>query len=390
MTQIPVLLIEPDPRTSAFLSAALGKAGYEVSCVPSGKEGLIAAWRDLPEIILLELNLPDLDGVEVVGRLRKDARTERKTIIAFTSRTVPEDAMAGLETGLNYYVLKQSDAVDVLLRYLGSLRNEGAFKPEGAAASRLGFLVTFVSAKGGVGVSSICANVASRLARLDQDMSVVAVDLGLPIGSLAAITGVKSPTDLYQLTEIEPADLTPERLRRDLPVAANWGFQVVPGCATPTVAANLNVDLLAPVLQSLRSTFDCVVVDLGRNLSRVATLVLAQTDIPVMVMSPDPVVAANTRAALGFLEAEGITTERAFVVSNRPLGAEDLTGPPLETALGRPVDRGIPYIGRNFSLANNFHAPLLLRFPEDPASDAIRDIAGMLLERLKRLEPITR
>lgn len=390
MARIPVLLIEPDPRTSAFLGAAFENSGYDVSSVPSGKEGLIAAWRDQPDIILLELNLPDLDGVEVVRRLRKDARTERKTIIAFTSRTAPEDAMAGLETGLNYYVLKRRDAVDVLLRYLGRLRNEGAFKPEGAAPSTLGYLITFVSAKGGVGVSSICANVASRLARLDQDMSVVAVDLGLPIGSLAVITGVKSPIDLHQLTEIEPADLTPERLRRDLPVATSWGFQVVPGCSTPTVAANLNVDLLAPVLQALRSTFDCVVVDLGRNLSRVAMVVLAQTDIPVMVMSPDPVVAANTRAALGFLEAEGISMERVFVVSNRPLGAEDLTGPPLETALGRPVDRGIPYIGRNFSLANNFHAPLHMRFPEDSATDAVGDIAGMLLERLKKLQPTTR
>ncbi len=390
MAQLPVLLIEPDPRTSAFLRIALGNAGYDVSPVASGKEGLIAAWRDQPEIILLELNLPDLDGVEIVRRLRKDARTERKTIIALTSRAAPEEAVAGLETGLNYYILKQSDAVDVLLRYLGRLRNEGAFQPERTTASEPGYLITFVSAKGGVGVSSICANVASRLARLDQDMSVVAVDLGLPIGSLAAITGVKSPADLYHLTGLEPSDLTSGRLRRDLPVAASWGFQVVPGCATPTVAANLNVDRLAPVLQALRSTFGCVVVDLGRNLSRIALLVLAQTDIPVMVMSPDPVVAANTRAALGFLEAEGITTKRAFVVSNRPLGAEDLTGPPLETALGRPVDRGLPYIGRNFSLANNFHAPLHLRFPEDPATDAVGEIAAMLLERLRTLQPITR
>ncbi len=390
MAQTPVLLIEPDLRTAAFMRNALGNAGYDVSLASSGKEGLIAAWRDQPEIVLLELNLPDLDGIDIVRRLRKDPRTERKTIIALTSRTAPEDAAAELKTGLNYYILKQSDAVDVLLRYLGRLRNEGAFKAEGTAASRLGHLITFISAKGGVGTSSICANVASRLARLDQNMSVVAVDLCLPIGSLAAITGVKSPIDLYQLTELEPSDLTVERLRRDLPVAASWGFQVVPGCATPTVAANLNVDYLAAVLQALRSTFGCVVVDLGRNLSRVALLVLAQTDIPVMVMSPDPVVAANTRAALGFLEAEGISTERFFVVSNRPLGAEDLTGPPLESALGRPVDRGLPYIGRNFNLANNFHAPLHLRFPEDPATDAIGEIAAMLLERLKSLQPKTR
>lgn len=383
MRETPLLLIEPDPQTAAFLRNALAKAHYDVSLAAGGKEGLIAAWRDQPDIILLELNLPDIDGLEVVRRLRKDARTERKTIIALTSRTAPEDAVAGAESGLSYYIHKQADAVEVLIRYLTSLRNEAVASSADEEAIPLGHLITFLSAKGGVGVSSICANVASRLAHLDPDQSVVVVDLGLPMGTLAAITGVTSPVDLYQLSELEPFELTPERLRRDLPVAAVWGFQLVTGCATPTVAANLNIDNLAPLLQALRRTYGCVFVDLGRNLSRVALLVLAQTDIPVMVMSPDPIVAAMTRAALAFLEAEGLSTQRAFLVSNRPLGGEDLTGPPLENALGRPVDRGLPFIGRNFNLANNFHVPLHTRFPEETASEVVDDIASMLMQRLK-------
>ena len=377
-----VLLIEPDAKTATFLSRAMGERGYEVTVSPSGKEGLIAAWRDQPDVIVLELELPDLDGLEVVKRLRKESRTERKTIIAMTQRSKPEETLAGLDVGLDYYVVKQADAVEVLLRLMAR-----AAQPEvvhhGEPERPLGTLIPFVSAKGGVGTTSVCLNVACHIARADTEKSVVVVDLVLPIGNVAQITGVKTQTDIVSLTELEPMELSSQLLQRELPIAPAWGFTVVPGCKDPAQAARLQAQRLGPAMQTLRAAYDTVIVDVGRNLSRLAMLVLSQASSVAVVMSPDPTSAANTRAMLQYMQHEAILAERIFVISNRALGVEDLTGPPLEAIVGRPVDRGIPNLGKNFNLANNLHAPLHLRFPEDAAVDAMRDIANGLIEKSK-------
>ncbi|MBM3121322.1 MAG: response regulator [Chloroflexi bacterium] len=377
-----VLLIEPDAKTATFLSRAMGERGYEVTVSPSGKEGLIAAWRDQPDVIVLELELPDLDGLEVVKRLRKESRTERKTIIAMTQRSKPEETLAGLDVGLDYYVVKQADAVEVLLRLMAR-----AAQPEvvhhGEPERPLGTLIPFVSAKGGVGTTSVCLNVACHIARADTEKSVVVVDLVLPIGNVAQITGVKTQTDIVSLTELEAMELSTQLLQRELPMAPSWGFTVVPGCKDPAQAARLQAQRLGPAIQTLRAAFDTVIIDVGRNLSRLAMLVLSQASSVAVVMSPDPTSAANTRAMLQYMQHEAILAERIFVISNRALGVEDLTGPPLEAIVGRPVDRGIPNLGKNFNLANNLHAPLHLRFPEDAAVDALRDIATGLIEKSK-------
>ncbi len=145
----------------------------------------------------------------------------------------------------------------------------------------------------------------------------------------------------------------------------------------------LQAQRLGPAIQTLRAAYDMVIIDIGRNISRLAMMVLSQASSVVVVMSPDPTSAANTRALLQYMQAEAIVGERIFVISNRALGVEDLTGPPLEAVLGRPVDRGIPNIGKNFNLANNLHAPLHMRFPDDAAVDALNDIGDGLIEKSK-------
>jgi MinD-like ATPase involved in chromosome partitioning or flagellar assembly/ActR/RegA family two-component response regulator len=377
-----VLLIEPDRKTATFLTRAMSERGYEVTVSDTGKEGLIAAWRDQPDIIVLELELPDLDGLEVVRRLRKESRTERKTIIAMTQRSKPEETLAGLDVGLDYYVVKQADAVDVLLRLMAR-----SALPEvvhhGEPEKPLGALIPFVSAKGGVGTTSVCLNVACHIARADAEKSIVVVDLVLPIGNVAQITGVKTQTDIVSLTELEPMELSVELLRRELPQAAAWGFTVVPGCKDPAQAMRLQAQRLGPAIQTLRAAYDMVIIDIGRNISRLAMMVLSQATSVAVVMSPDPTSAANSRAILQYMQSEAILGERIFVISNRALGVEDLTGPPLEAIVGRPVDRGIPNIGKNFNLANNLHAPLHMRFPDEAAVDALKDIADGLIEKSK-------
>jgi CheY-like chemotaxis protein len=373
-----LLLIDPDAASAAFVQRLLTEDGYEVSLAPSGKEGLISAWRDRPDLILIELDLPDIDGVELVERLRKDPRTERTRLIALTHRHLPEEAVRALGAGLDYYILKQPDAVGTLRRHLAETRRE----PEPPKESGPGHLVCFMSAKGGVGTSSLCLNLASSLGRRARGRSIVAVDLVRPFGSLGLISGAEANPDLVDIVEMEAADLSGEVLFARLPLLPGWGLRVLPGALDPGRAAAFVPERFPSLLQTLRTGFEFVFMDLGSRLSAVEFLAVQQAELVVIVLTGDSLAAGPTQRLLAHCESEGIPAAHLFLLANRPLGLEDLTGPSLERILGGPLDAAIPHLGRTIQLANNLHAPIHLRFPDEGATQTLDEIAQALEARL--------
>lgn len=380
MSSLSLLFVEPDATTAAFMRHMLTRAGYQVSYAPTAKDGLILAWRDQPDAIILELDLPDLDALDVVRRLRSDSRTSRKRIIAMTSRSEPHFSIAAHEAGVNEIILKQSDAVDLLLRNLAELRapsDEIDTRP-----LRPGRLIAFMSAKGGVGTSSLCLNLAHLISRGEPDISTVVLDQVLPLGFLGRIAGVQSPIDIVHLTtSVEPYELTPDFLRINLPAPAPWEFRLVSGARDPIEGAKLNADRLAPALQSLRSTFGRVVVDLGRTLSPLTMMTLRQTDLIVMVFSPTPATVASTSTVLNYLYHEGIARERFLLVSNRPLGIEDEDRAEIEKVLTRKIDFNFPNVGQDMYLSNRMHTPMDTRVPDAHGTLQLRKLAEKILEK---------
>lgn len=363
------------------MQAALRQSGYDVALAPSGKEGLIAAWRDQPDIIILELALPDLDGKELVRKLRADARTRRKLLVGLTARSSPEETKAGREAGLDHYLLKQPDALDLLLKTLAPHRR-GALAPGGTAPLQPGQLIALASARGGIGTSSLTLNLAYETARAQASRSVAVMDMALPLGTLAALVGTEPPVDLVDLTELSAAERTSPELRRATPWVAAWSLFLIPGPRDPRRASQLRAEGLGPLLQAMRASFDVTFVDLGRSLSRLSFLLFAQADAIVFLLGPDGPSAENGRRILSYLEEEGVPPERVLAVVNRPIAGEQLSGPDLARRLGRPIAAVIPHSGSHFALANSLHTPFSLRFPEETASHALRDLALRLAEKL--------
>jgi Flp pilus assembly CpaE family ATPase len=380
-----LLLIEPDTTSAAFTRHMLTRAGYRVTYAPTGKEGLIAAWRDQPDAIIVELALPDMEGLDLIRRLRADPRTKDKKILSLTKLTAADLSEGALEVGVDFHIVKQADAVDILLRSLAELRGD-LTEADGTRPLRPGRVIAFLSAKGGVGTSSLCVNLAHQINK-DVQGRMVVMDLVLPIGSLTQITGGTSPIDIVHLTtELQPQQLTVDYLRGNLTAPKGWDFQLVPGAKDPEQAAKLHADRLAPVLQTLRAAYDRVVVDLGRTLSPLALLVLRQMDLGVMVLSADPGTAVATAAVLRFLDDHAIPPDRLFLLSNRAMGSEDLPADEVEKLLTRPLDGSIPHLGSNMALANRLHAPLELRFPQDAGTQQLADVAAAIRQRRDEIE----
>jgi pilus assembly protein CpaE len=286
----------------------------------------------------------------------------------------------GKDAGLDHIIIKQTDAVEVLISYLAEDQQADATEKSASVAPHLAQVIAFLGAKGGVGTSSICINIAHLISQAVGLGKTVVLDLVLPIGSLCEITGKMGPPDVVDLTELEPSQLTHEYLRENLLTPQAWDIKFIPGASSPDQAERLNADRLAPLLQSLRSTYEYIVVDLGRNLSPLARLVMSVAEDLILVLVPDEECVANAHAIADYLDGHGIQTDRLQYISNRPLPSEGLTQGTLSDRIGTEMLAAIPNIGTQFTLLNSLHAPLQLRFPEERANLILKDAASRLVQ----------
>ena len=117
-----VLLIEDDPRLAEMVQSYLGGAGLAVTIAPTGGAGLALQAERGFDVILLDLTLPDMDGLDVCRRLRDDHQTP---ILMLTARGDPMDRVVGLEMGADDYLPKPFEPRELLARVRALLRRAG-------------------------------------------------------------------------------------------------------------------------------------------------------------------------------------------------------------------------------------------------------------------------
>lgn len=118
-----IRIVEDDATIRALLEMALLGAGYtDVASSARGDEGLEMIRRDKPDLVLLDVMLPGLDGFSVARRVRESSELAATRIVMLTARTAPEDIVRGLDSGADDYVTKPFDRKVLLARVKAVLR----------------------------------------------------------------------------------------------------------------------------------------------------------------------------------------------------------------------------------------------------------------------------
>ncbi|CAN5253818.1 hypothetical protein BH20ACT24_BH20ACT24_05610 [soil metagenome] len=117
-----VLVVDDDPDVARFVEVNLRSAGYAVTIAPDGEVALQLALELQPELVLLDVMMPRLDGFEVAQRLRGDPRTSSTSIIMLTAKALSADKVLGLSSGADDYIIKPFDPLELLARVKGTLR----------------------------------------------------------------------------------------------------------------------------------------------------------------------------------------------------------------------------------------------------------------------------
>ncbi|NLX05979.1 MAG: response regulator [Phycisphaerae bacterium] len=132
MAKETILVVDDEEDILELISYNLGKEGYKVMTVASGEEARDTARTKLPDLIVLDLMLPGMDGLEVCRTLRTDAKTAHIPIIMLTAKSEDADVVAGIELGADDYVTKPFSPRVLLARIKAVLRRAA---PDSASES---------------------------------------------------------------------------------------------------------------------------------------------------------------------------------------------------------------------------------------------------------------
>lgn len=119
MNSYKILVVEDEKNICNFMKMILETGGYQALFAGNGKNGLLMFYSHHPDLVILDLGLPDMDGIEVIAEIRKQAETP---IIVLSARTAEQDKIEALDLGANDYITKPFGTGELLARVRASLR----------------------------------------------------------------------------------------------------------------------------------------------------------------------------------------------------------------------------------------------------------------------------
>ena len=168
-----ILIVDDDPETVQFLNLILARLGYQTFVARDGMEALEVAHKELPDLIVLDVMMPGLDGYEVARSLRRHPGTALTPILMFTAKTQVEDKLVGYDAGVDIYLTKPIHPVDLYANIKTLLTQR---RTRSAALTNKGYVVGVLAAKGGLGVSTVTLNLAVAYHQ-KQQAKVIAAEL---------------------------------------------------------------------------------------------------------------------------------------------------------------------------------------------------------------------
>lgn len=380
MSEKKILIVDADVASRNFLARVFSEQNYEVIQAGSGKEGLISAWRDHPHLAIIDPTLTDLKGEDIARKLKQDPRTSTMPLIALSNDPGMFRIKSCLDAGFNEYITKSGQALTLLNETISRL-----FGISTAAAKQGGILMVFLSAKGGTGTSSLCANLAMNIWKNQPEARVVVVDMVLPIGSIAPIVDYEGIQNIVTIADMLPGETTPEFFRDQLPDMNLWGFNLLAGSPDPETSNYIKVGRIWDIVKTLKESYDYVLIDIGRSLSRITLPLIQYADISVLIVSTDVSAVSLTKTLWKYLKGKGVAASSVYTILNRAVGLEGLSKAEAEKMIGIPINATMPNLSSNLSFANAHHQPFTLKFPRDTATIIFRDTAKEMIALARKL-----
>jgi DNA-binding response OmpR family regulator len=278
-----ILIVDDDLETLRLVGLMLQRQGYDIVAANNGSQALNQVSKEKPDLIILDVMMPDIDGYQVTRQLRSSPETQYIPILMFTAKNQVDDKVTGYEAGVDDFVSKPIHPAELGAHVKALIaRNKSR-----ASTTNKGYLLGVISPKGGLGVSSVVLNLCISL--YDRyKIESVAMELYSGRGSWAVELGQEKQAGLQNLLAMPAAEIKVDSIEKQL-YYSSYGVRLL-------MASNQINDLkflkaeqqLETILQHLPSLSKFTVLDFGSGYLSNLPKLLTYCNELVIITEPFP------------------------------------------------------------------------------------------------------
>ncbi len=186
-----IAVIDDEAPNRAYLQTLLGAAGFDVQAATGGNEGVALVEKERPDLVLVDLMMPEVDGFMVCERIRKGPAGADIQIVVLSALDELDRKVRALELGADDYLVKPVESRELVTRIKAMLERGARLRQSGSQAR--GRLTAVAGAKGGIGTSTVAMNLAALHAVGKGADAVLLADLAVPVGTLGSMLNIEVP-----------------------------------------------------------------------------------------------------------------------------------------------------------------------------------------------------
>ncbi|MBN1201327.1 MAG: response regulator [Anaerolineae bacterium] len=303
-----ILIVDDDLDSLKLIGLMLQRQGYEIIVANNGQQALGKANTERPDLIILDIMMPDMDGYEVCRRLRQNAGTQGIPIIMFTAKTMVDDKVAGFEAGADDYLTKPTHPAELASRVKAVLARSAAQR---RPTTNQTLVIGFLGAKGGAGTTTLATNIAAALA---QQESTILADFRLGQSTLGLSLGFARSTGMANLLSRPTSEITARAVENEL-VTHSSNIRLLLSSSRPKESLlNIAPDSAAMIVRHLRTLGRNVLLDLGAGLNRLSARLIPEMDQLTLAVEPTRVALSLAREILSEIGQAGLSSSRVNIV----------------------------------------------------------------------------
>ena len=384
-----VLLIDDEPFYYKLLNRPMKDAGHEFDYSKTGKEGLAKISATKPEVIIVDLRLPDVSGHDILERLRRDSEFSNIPVIVITAKNELGDKLKAFELGADDYLIKLFQPEELVARMRILARRGRAMKIVSQmekSDEKLTTIIAVHSLRGGLGTTSISVNLALALNQIWAKKTLL-VDAVFSAGQVAMMLNTKPRYSWEDFSDIELRNIDDE-LIGNFASQHPRGLSFIAAPRNPIAVDTFGDEFWKVVLFKLAKQYEFIVIDTAHDFTDITIQMLNFANNLVLVVAPDMSSLRAALSALDIYDKLGFPPEKIKILVNSNSSIVGIRQAQIEKVLGRSVDFVIPYEPDEVIRAVNFGEPFYLKNSALSISSKLEDMAYILSNDIhKNLPP---
>jgi pilus assembly protein CpaE len=379
-----ILIIDDDVETLRLIGIMLQRQGYQTVTASGGDDGVALAKAELPDLIILDIMMPEVNGYTVARHLRAEPTTTDTPILMFTAKSQIDDKVAGFEAGADDYLTKPVHPVELVAHVKALLARRTTTPSEKPPQKKQGFIMGILGAKGGIGTSSMALNLAIAMHE-KSDVEVIGAEIIPGKGIWSTELGLTDYQGLDSILRSKSGEITPEYVEKNLNRTL-FGIKLL--LSSPLFSPysfSENSKKIGLLVDTLAKLAKITVLDLGIPNHESLIEIIEKCDQIIVLTESFPVSVERTKNILSKLTDFGFGKNKLLqVVSyNRVRADIQLTQPQIQEKIGVLPMIAIPSAPEQAYQAAIHFQPLIRIQPESLVSQQFYRLADQLLVNIK-------